>query len=237
MNSSKILLHQFAPNWGLPNASPFCMKLETYLRMMELPYETVSEETLKKTPKGKMPYIIDSDRKIGDSNLIIEYLKEKYGDRTDGHLSTSDRAISLAMRRLLDENLYWCVVYSRWMDDRNWPITRDAYFSSLPPVVKQILPGVLRKGIAKSLQGHGMGRHNAAEIYEIGCRDLQALSDFLGDKDFFFGNQPTILDASAHAVIAGFLKVPINCPMTQKAKGLDNLVAFSDRMTTKYYPA
>jgi glutathione S-transferase len=236
MNSSKILLHQFAPNWGF-NASPFCMKLETYLRMMELPYETVSEETLKKTPKGKMPYIIDGERKIGDSNLIIEYLKVQYGDRTDGHLSGSDRAISLAMRRLIDENLYWCVVYSRWMDDRNWPITRDAYFGSLPPVVKQILPGVLRKETAKNLHGHGMGRHNATEIYEIGCRDLQALSDFLGDKEFFFGDQPTILDASAHAVIAGFLKVPMNCPMTQKAKGLDNLVAFSDRMTTKYYPA
>lgn len=28
-----IQLQQFAPAFGLPNASPFCMKLETYLRM------------------------------------------------------------------------------------------------------------------------------------------------------------------------------------------------------------
>ena len=82
-----------------------------------------------------------------------------------------------------------------------------------------------------------MGRHNTTEIYEIGCRDLQALSDFLGDKTFFLGDRPTILDASAHAVIAGLLKVPINCPMTQKTKELANLVAFSNRMTAKYYPA
>jgi hypothetical protein len=35
-----ITLHQFAPAFGLPNASPFCMKLETYLRMAGLPCET-----------------------------------------------------------------------------------------------------------------------------------------------------------------------------------------------------
>jgi hypothetical protein len=32
-----IVLHQFYRSFGLPNASPFCMKLETYLRMAELP--------------------------------------------------------------------------------------------------------------------------------------------------------------------------------------------------------
>lgn len=31
-----IKLHQLAPAFGLPNASPFCMKVETYLRMAGL---------------------------------------------------------------------------------------------------------------------------------------------------------------------------------------------------------
>ena len=38
-----IRVHQFAPALGLPNASPFCMKLETYLRMAGLPFELVNE--------------------------------------------------------------------------------------------------------------------------------------------------------------------------------------------------
>jgi hypothetical protein len=33
-----IRLYQYAPAFGLPNASPFCMKLETYLRMAQLPF-------------------------------------------------------------------------------------------------------------------------------------------------------------------------------------------------------
>lgn len=34
-----IKLYQFEPVWGIPNASPFRMKIETYLRMTALPYE------------------------------------------------------------------------------------------------------------------------------------------------------------------------------------------------------
>jgi hypothetical protein len=32
-----IKLHQFATAFGLPNTSPFCVKLENYLRMTGLP--------------------------------------------------------------------------------------------------------------------------------------------------------------------------------------------------------
>jgi glutathione S-transferase len=236
MNNNTIVLHQFAPSFGLPNASPFCMKLETYLRMAEIPYETVSDQMLDKAPKKKMPYIEDGGQAIGDSNLIIEYLRKKYGDRTDAHLSPSDQGISLAMRRLIDENLYWCVVYSRWIDERNWPTIRETYFQDLPPIIKQIIPGVVRKSTIKSLFGHGMGRHSLQEVYEIGCRDIQALADFLGDKKFFLGDQPTILDATAYGTIANLVKVPLESPLRTKTLSLGNLVSYSDRMTAKFFP-
>ncbi len=231
-----ITLHQFSPHWGF-NSSPFCLKLETYLRMADLPHTIVNEDMLDKAPKGKMPYIEDAGQKIGDSNLVIEYLREKYGDRTDGHLSPSDRAISLAMRRLLDENLYWCMVYSRWMNDANWAITRSVYFSGMPAVLKPILPGILRRGVKKNLEGQGMGKHNVDEIYAIGGRDVIALADFLGDKPFFFGAQPTILDASAYATLRNLVEVPIQSPLNDQAKQMRNLVAFCDRMTARFYPA
>ena len=35
-----ITLYQFPSRGNLPNPSPFCMKLETYLRMAGLIYET-----------------------------------------------------------------------------------------------------------------------------------------------------------------------------------------------------
>ena len=34
-----IKLYQLAPAWDVQNLSPFCLKVETYLRMAGLPYE------------------------------------------------------------------------------------------------------------------------------------------------------------------------------------------------------
>jgi hypothetical protein len=57
-----IKLYQFKPALDLPNASPFCMKLEIYLRMANLPYEIVLNADSRKAPKGKLPYIEDGSK-------------------------------------------------------------------------------------------------------------------------------------------------------------------------------
>lgn len=93
-----LKLYQFAPAFGLPNPSNFCLKLETYLRMADIPFESVYGMEMNKAPKGKMPYIEDSGNTIGDSNFIIEYLKQTYGDKLEAHLTPSEIALSLAMR-------------------------------------------------------------------------------------------------------------------------------------------
>ena len=42
-----------------------CMKLETYLRMAGVPFEIAPRASLFKSPKGKMPYILDDGKRIG----------------------------------------------------------------------------------------------------------------------------------------------------------------------------
>jgi glutathione S-transferase len=231
-----IKLYQFAPAFGLPNASSFCLKLETYLRMTGIQFESVYGIEMGKAPKGKMPYIVDGDKKIGDSNFIIDYLKQTYGDPLDAHLTTSDRAIALAMRRLIEENLYWVMVHNRWMDDRNWQTTKAVFFSELPPIIKSIVPNIARKSTQKQLQGHGMGKHSSEEIYAIGIADLTALSNFLSDKQFFFGDTPTSLDASAYGILANILWAPFDSPIKNQAQQLNNIVAYCTRMRDRYYP-
>ena len=79
--AAMIELYQFPPMWGLPNFSPLCLKLETWLRMAKLPYQAPKcGIPLGKAPKHKLPYIVDRGQSIGDSSLIIDYLKATYGD-------------------------------------------------------------------------------------------------------------------------------------------------------------
>jgi len=97
-----ITLYQFPSAWGLPNASPFCMKVETYLRMCNLPYTTVNVLNPAKGPKGKLPYITDGSNVVADSGLILDYLKKTHGDVLDARLGSVERAQALAWQRLLE---------------------------------------------------------------------------------------------------------------------------------------
>lgn len=231
-----IVLHQFPPAFGLPNASAFCMKVENYLRMAGLPYRSAYGMEFGKSPKGKLPFIEDEGRLVGDSGLILDHLKAQHGDPLDAWLSPAERAASLGLARLMEEHLYWCLVHARWIEPAGLDVTRQAFFSHMPGLARQIVPLLVRRGIAKQLHGHGMGRHSRDEIYAMAAADISALADFLGDKPYFLGERPTTLDAVAYAFLANIVEVPLDCPPKQHALGLPNLLAYCQRMRAAYYP-
>jgi len=90
---SDLLVHQIPSAWGLPSVGPFCLKLETYLRMVEIPYQSAIDATPFRGPKGKLPWIEHEEKKIGDSGLIIEYLESRFGCDADARLSGPERSM------------------------------------------------------------------------------------------------------------------------------------------------
>jgi glutathione S-transferase len=232
-----ITLYQFDPAFGLPNASPFCMKMETYLRMTALPFEAPpgKMQHIMKAPKGKMPYISDGGKIVADSSLIIDHLKHTYGDKLDGWLSAEQQATALAYQRLLEEHLYWAVVYTRWVEPAGWALTKEAFFETMPAPFKWFVPTLARRDLVKSLHGQGMGRHSQAEIHALGMRDITALAEFLADKPYFMGTEPCSLDATAYAFLANLVWPPIESPLKQHALKYPQLVAYCERMRSRYY--
>jgi glutathione S-transferase len=230
-----IKVFQFAPALGLPNASPFCMKLETYLRMAALPFELVNSGDVMKAPKHKLPYIDDDGTVVADTTFIIEYLKGRYGDPLDAALSPGERAVATAFQRLFEENLYWALVHTRWAEPAGWAKTREAFFGTMPAPLRWFVPALARRGLLAEMRGHGMGRHSAAEICAIGCRDLTAIADFLADKPFMLGAQPSSLDATAHAFLANVLWAPVDSPIRRHAQSRSNLEAYCQRMKARYF--
>lgn len=232
-----ITLHQFPPALGLPNASPFCLKLELYLRMAGLPYRNAYTLELHKAPKGKLPWIDDDGTAVADSGLIIDYLKRKYGDPLDAGLNPEPRALALAITRLIEEHLYWAVLYDRWITPQGWAMTRPAFFGTLPRPLRAIVPLVARRGIRAELQGHGMGRHAPEQIHALGVADVDALAVLLGGQEFFLGAQVSSVDAIATAFLANILMVPLETPIKSAAVGHGNLAAYCRRMAGQYFPA
>src|SRR5262245_28521051 len=145
-----IKLYQFNPAWGLPNPSPFCMKVETYLRMVGLPHEVINEGLTLKAPKIKVPYIEDGTQVIADSGFILNYLKQTYGDKLDENLSDHEKASAHALSRLFEENLYWVVLYCRWIEESIYSETRKIFFGVVPPIIRGVVASSVRKGIRKA---------------------------------------------------------------------------------------
>jgi glutathione S-transferase len=231
-----IILYQFPPAFGLPNASPFCLKLELYLRMAGLPYRNRYTLELHRAPKGKLPWIDDDGTALADSGLIIDYLKGRYGDTLDRDLTPVQRATALAITRLLEEHLYWTVLHDRWISAVGWKMTRPGFFGAMPWPLRVIVPWVARRGIRAELHGHGMGRHTPEQIHALGVADVDALAELLGDKEFFLGSQATSVDAVAAAFLANIVMVPLESPIKRAAAAHPNLVAYCRRMAQQYFP-
>ena len=190
---------------------------------------------LGKSPKGKLPYITDGNSTIADTFFILEYLQKKYDSPLDKHLSEEELALSGLLEKSLDENFYWCVVHSRWINDDSWPIIKSTFFSKMPFPLKKIAPLVARRGVKSALFKHGMGRHSDEEILQIANKTLSDLSTLLSDKIYFFGKSPSTFDAVAFAFLAEVILARLDNSLNQMAREYSNLVSFCNRINENHY--
>ena len=232
----KVIAYHLPGGWGLASVSPFCLKLDAFLRMTGIPHEAVTATTPFGGPKGKAPWIEHEGRKIGDSTFIILYLKERFGVDPDAHLSPAQRGQALAIQRMVEENLYWAMVNDRWNTPENWPVLKGSVLGGIPAIPRNIMAPFARRGVRQQLKGHGMGHHSAEEIAAIAKRDIDALAAMLGEQEWFFGEQPTETDCVVYSLLANVYQVGFASPMKPVIAGHANLVSFLERFAARFYP-
>lgn len=230
-----IKLYQFPSAFGVPNPSPFCIKAEVLLKMAGLDYQSVITADPRKGPKGKLPTIEDGGRLIADSELIRQYLERRYGIDFDKGLDAETRAVAHAFARMLEERTYWVMVYNRWIEESQWPRLRAAFFDKMPPVLRMVVPAMIRRKLRRDLHGQGIGRHARDDIYALGVADLRAVAAWLGDKPFFMGEEPSGVDATVYGFVENVITPPFESPVKVEALQHANLVAYTRRMRDRYF--
>ena len=235
-----IRLYSFGSSFGVMDPSPFVVKVDAFLKMTKLPYEVVEgAHNLKKSPKGKLPFIsIQQQAKklvIADSQNIIEHLTQNHAVTLDDFLTAEQQAQAYLLTKSLDENLYWCLVYSRWMLDEMWPLVNKAFFGAMPAPLRWFVPTLIRKAVKKNLHGQGTGRHSKDEILAIADKTFSALSILLADKDYFYGEQPCSFDATAYSILCQFISVNCDNEFNRKARNYPNLVSYCQRINQQFY--
>jgi glutathione S-transferase len=221
--------------WNTPNLSPFCTKLECYLRMAEIPYKAAAMQ-IGKSPKGKIPYVVLPDGKaMGDSQLIIEHLERALAAEgkpaLDDGLSARDRALGHLTRRALDEACYFAVVHVRWRTDDGFAAVRDEFKKFVPGL---IIP-LIRRDIRKKLHTQGTGRHSLDEVAAFGAADLESCAELLADKPFVLGDRPRTVDCALYAYLEAVLGFPVDSPLRARVAARANLVAYRRRIRERWW--
>lgn len=87
----------------IPTRSPFCFKLELFLKMNSIPYNVSTSDPFG--PKGKAPWIEWNGEAIGDSSLIVERLADK--NAVDKKYTEAQLLEGHAYKTMLEEHAYW----------------------------------------------------------------------------------------------------------------------------------
>ncbi|ARE41886.1 hypothetical protein RGUI_3745 [Rhodovulum sp. P5] len=216
-------LHVFPPAMGTISPSPFSVKSLLLLEMSGLPYRRIAGDP-RKAPKSKLPVLEDDGQMIPDSQAIEAHLAQNHGFDPDAHLSPRHRAEAEAIRHMVEDHIYWALVYSRWID--NPAATRQAFFAPLPLPLRRPVFAMVRRQVAQALNGQGMGRHSREDIYAMGEKSLNALAVLVGNGPYVFGDRPSGIDTVVFGLLENLLPAELETPLAQAAKGHTALVTY-----------
>jgi glutathione S-transferase len=234
-----IKVHKFGPAFGLPDASPFVMKVETYLRMIAQPYETVTGD-VRKAPRGQLPLVEVDGKLIPDSTAILEHFEGTRADKLDGHLDVKGSAVALAFKSMLEEHLYFGLLFMRWTTDDGWAVFEPSLKDMLgkmgvPSLMRGIVSGSARKQVVNRVRAQGIGRQPRAELVSTCKKIIDAVTIELSDRPYFCGSKPTTYDATVYAFASGMLCPAFDNELYKHAAAKNNLVAYADRMKVQYW--
>lgn len=235
MSSSGLTLYATRAAFGLPDSSPFVIKTEVQLQMAGLAYDRASAIP-PQAPNGKLPFINDHDEVVSDSTFIRAHVERKYAVDLDAGLDARQRAQAWAIERLLEDHLYFAMVWFRWIDPENFAKGPAHFADGAPEADRAQLRKDLQARKAVELHAQGIGRHAPTQIAALGDRSIDALAQLLGDQPYVMGASPSGVDATAFGVLAAVVTPFFDTPLRRAVEARPNLVAYVARMMQRYYP-
>jgi hypothetical protein len=143
-----IYLVQFARCPVIPSPSPYCLKLELWLRFTKLNYINVSNNFKFGSSKGKLPFIEVNGRQIPDSYFIINNLKTMFNVDIDKNLTEKELATATAYTALLEESLIRVIMYYRSFDAK-WMFSNRGFLPHFTGIKKIVIEKTLPKKLQK----------------------------------------------------------------------------------------
>jgi glutathione S-transferase len=217
-----LTLYSYPTLFGVADNNGYGLKVYAFLKLAGEPFAHEHIFDAAAAPRGQLPYIVDGDETIGDSERIIAHLIRKNCLTIDAALTSGQRDTNLLITRMLDD-LYWVMSYSRWKDDRYYPAFRDAFKREHPQLTDEGL-NKAREFNFQRYHFQGIGRYPPEAAYARGVADLGVLSRLIPACGYVHGDKPTSIDAGIYGFIANIYFYDIDTPLKQEVASHPNLV-------------
>ncbi|MCL2722848.1 MAG: glutathione S-transferase family protein [Polyangiaceae bacterium] len=212
--------------------SPFCLKARRALHACGLSYTSrfgLPYHFRSLNPAAQIPILLVDGRPVCDSTRILETLDEL----APGVLLPSDargRAEAWLWEDWADRSLATFVIAARWVDDRNWPIARDAFFKDTPWFVRTMVAPKIRRTMIRSLEREL--RAGESLFWDDFHRLLDHL-ERLAPKAGFWGDAEklSLADIAIFAPLHS-LRTPLTKPQAQQIAMRPSLTGWLDRVDT-----
>ena len=172
----------------------------------------------------------------------LQLLLQNYN--TDLHLTSKNKIEIKAYKQLFADKLGSALDYLWWYDQENYnKLTYQWYTKRIPFLMRFFMLSPKVQEVGETLRckydDDIMSRRLKDVIISEAKDCLNLLSDKLGSNDYFFGDNPSSLDAVVFSYLAPLLKItfPSTSALQNHINGTYNLNAFVNRILGKYFPS
>ncbi|CAD6197814.1 unnamed protein product [Caenorhabditis auriculariae] len=182
-----VYLYQYPRHAEVRSISPFCLKVEAFLRVYKIPHEVVYT-FFHYSRFGLMPYIELNGEHIADSEVIEARLREHFNI---DDLPKKKEVLAYSLSKMVNNHLFFVLMYYKFFPSRLSMINAILDIMAWPKILRPLAIPVFYvmtffKGIQR-LRGP-MGKFKPEEFELLLRKDLTIIRDALGDKKFIMGD-------------------------------------------------
>ncbi|KAF8343898.1 uncharacterized protein EI90DRAFT_3284450 [Cantharellus anzutake] len=254
-----LFIHIWPGKWNLSSIDVACLSVVLYLQLA-LPgrFRIVEETSPELSPSGQLPFISHLGQSVSPlpslyaylASLDLSTLDSEEDEETlppprtslDNHLSSAEKAQSLAWRVYIESRMGDLVAHSMYSSHSNYySVTRPALVSMLPLPQRFYVPGRIRALQRERLRGAFMWEEgeeteetsksqffsvektsgslmqrafNRERLVEKARDIFETLSGLVpGNDSFVYGDNPSLVDAVLAAHILFILHIPFPDPV------------------------
>jgi len=214
-----------------------CLAVQAFLRMCNLDFEIVSRANAEfMSPSGKVPFIKCGAFVVSELEGIVQFVNNK-GISLTTNMESEQKSDMRAYMALVHNVLENAELYLCWCDKETYnEVTKPRNGSVYPWPLNHFQTWSKRATVCKRLKMLGWYNKTLEDVYQEVENCCQALTDRLEGKEFFFGRNPTELDALIFGHLFTILTTPLpNSQIANTVRNFPSLIHLVQRIEKNYF--